>query len=96
MIFIIIKIICITLINSKKLPHHLFINKINKHEKIINWRLFFFRTKTWPWSLKYPWTDQFVKECKDEWDVTNTSQGSYWKWTYYTKIIDNILRNDKT
>ena len=26
-----------------------------------------------PW---HPWTDQFVKEYKDEWDVTNTSQGS--------------------
>ena len=45
-----------------------------------------------PW---HPWTDQFVKEYKDEWDVTNTSQGSIGNAIITQNIVDNILKGDR-
>ena len=47
---------------------------------------------TVPW---HPWTDQFVKEYKDEWDVTNTSQGSIGNGIITQNIVDNILKGDR-
>ena len=45
-----------------------------------------------PW---HPWTDQFAKECSDEWEVSNTAQGSIGNALISQKIIDHILRYDK-
>ena len=45
-----------------------------------------------PW---HPWTDQLVKEYSDEWEVSNTAQGSIGNALISQKIIDHILRYDK-
>lgn len=43
-----------------------------------------------------PWSDLLCREQQDSWIVKNTSKGSYGNGLIANKIIDTILRNEKT